>query len=134
METKVGNSINSCWTNQYFMNSQGTQTLHRWPYLGRAMRERTFGHMRTTKVKISQNAQTDQDLYFALTELLDTTKYMNEAKARMILFAHAQDGLNGDCLHICKFISDNVHMNEFIYYIVSTQEAASKTKISDDQK
>ena len=55
--------------------------------MGRAMRKRIFGHMRTAKVQVSLHIrQSDQGLHCLLTETLNTADaYDCRATARMTL-------------------------------------------------
>ena len=45
--------------------------------IGRAMRKRVFGYMRTAKASACASTQSDKGLHYPLTESLDTIEYMN---------------------------------------------------------
>ena len=51
--------------------------------VGRAMRKRVIGHMRTTKGP-DQPAQSDQGIHWPLTGSLDNTKYINGGQIILI--------------------------------------------------
>ena len=65
--------------------------------MGRALRKRVFGHMRTAKAKVNllirACAQSDPGIHWPLTESCDTAECMNWEQMAGWYFAHAQDDL-----------------------------------------
>ena len=79
------------------------------------MRKCVLGYLRKANIQINwESTQSDQGLYFPLTESLDTKKCMNGKRKEELrwYFVHVQDDLNLHFLQMFKgtFPLDTAHL------------------------